>query len=549
MTPSAHQDTFARDHLPAPSLWPTLLLDGPDTRYPDRLNAVAALLDAKVAEGLGESPALRSDEGVYSYREVQSRVDHLAHILTGPMGLVPGNRVLLRGANNPSLAICWLAVVKAGLVAVATMPQLRAAELAPILEKAQVTAALCDARLLDELRLAQARSPRLTQVMVYGAPAGWTEPEPSLDLLGTTSGIPFQACETAADDVALIAFTSGTTGQPKGTMHFHRDVLAMCDLFPRHILRPAAQDIFCGTPPLAFTFGLGGLLCFPLRYGASVLLLERYTPDGLLAAIQAHKASICFTAPTFFRQMAAVASRYDLSSLRKCVLAGEALPDATRQLWKSATGIELIDGIGATEMIHIFISAREDEVRPGSIGRVVPGYEARVVDEQGYPVPAGATGRLAVRGPTGCRYLDDARQADYVRDGWNLTGDTFTCDDDGYFFYQARSDDMIISAGYNIAGPEVEAALLTHESVAECGVVGIPDETRGQIVKAFVVPRAGEIAKAGGEAALARALQDWVKNVLAPYKYPRAVEFRDSLPRTETGKLQRFRLRPGLPAP
>ena len=549
MTPSAHQDTFARDHLPAPSLWPTLLLDGPDTRYPDRLNAVAALLDAKVAEGLGESPALRSDEGVYSYREVQARVDHLAHILTGPMGLVPGNRVLLRGANNPSLAICWLAVVKAGLVAVATMPQLRAAELAPILEKAQVTAALCDARLLDELRLAQARSPRLTQVMVYGAPAGWTEPEPSLDLLGTTSGIPFQACETAADDVALIAFTSGTTGQPKGTMHFHRDVLAMCDLFPRHILRPAAQDIFCGTPPLAFTFGLGGLLCFPLRYGASVLLLERYTPDGLLAAIQAHKTSICFTAPTFFRQMAAVASRYDLSSLRKCVSAGEALPDATRQLWKSATGIELIDGIGATEMIHIFISAREDEVRPGSIGRVVPGYEARVVDEQGHPVPAGATGRLAVRGPTGCRYLDDARQADYVRDGWNLTGDTFTCDDDGYFFYQARSDDMIISAGYNIAGPEVEAALLTHESVAECGVVGIPDETRGQIVKAFVVPRAGEIAKAGGEAALARALQDWVKNVLAPYKYPRAVEFRDSLPRTETGKLQRFRLRPGLPAP
>ena len=549
MTPSAHQDTFARDHLPAPSLWPLLLLDGPDTRYPDRLNAAAALLDAKVAEGLGESPALRSDDGVYSYREVQARVDHLAHILTGPMGLVPGNRVLLRGANHPSLAICWLAVVKAGLIAVGTMPQLRAAELAPILDKAQVTAALCDARLLDELRSAQVRSPRLTRVMVYNAPAGWTGPEPSLDPLAPTSGIRFQACETAADDVALIAFTSGTTGQPKGTMHFHRDVLAMCDLFPRHILRPAAHDIFCGTPPLAFTFGLGGLLCFPLRYGASVLLLERFTPDSLLAAIQTHKASICFTAPTFFRQMAAVASRYDLSSLRKCVSAGEALPDATRQLWKSATGIELIDGIGATEMIHIFISAREDEVRRGSIGKVVPGYEARVIDEQGQPVPAGTTGRLAVRGPTGCRYLDDARQADYVRDGWNLTGDTFTCDDDGYFFYQARSDDMIISAGYNIAGPEVEAALLSHEAVAECGVVGVPDETRGQIVKAFVVPRAGEIDKAGGEAALAAALQDWVKSVLAPYKYPRAVEFRDSLPRTETGKLQRFRLRQGPPAP
>jgi 2-aminobenzoate-CoA ligase len=465
------------------------------------------------------------------------------------MGLVPGNRVLLRGANHPSLAICWLAVVKAGLIAVGTMPQLRAAELAPILEKAQVTAALCDARLLDELRSAQVRSPRLARVMVYNAPAGWTGPEPCLDPLAPTSGNRFQACETAADDVALIAFTSGTTGQPKGTMHFHRDVLAMCDLFPRHILRPAAHDIFCGTPPLAFTFGLGGLLCFPLRYGASVLLLERLTPDSLLAAIQTHKASICFTAPTFFRQMAAVASRYDLSSLRKCVSAGEALPDATRQLWKSATGIELIDGIGATEMIHIFISAREDEVRRGSIGKVVPGYEARVIDEQGQPVPAGTTGRLAVRGPTGCRYLDDARQADYVRDGWNLTGDTFTCDDEGYFFYQARSDDMIISAGYNIAGPEVEAALLSHDAVAECGVVGVPDETRGQIVKAFVVPRAGEIDKAGGEAALATALQDWVKSVLAPYKYPRAVEFRDSLPRTETGKLQRFRLRPGSPAP
>ncbi|MBP8306541.1 MAG: AMP-binding protein [Burkholderiaceae bacterium] len=549
MTPSAHRDTFARDHLPDPFAWPVLLLDGPDTRYPDRLNVAAALLDAAVAEGHGESPALRSDAGLYTYLEVQARVDRIAHTLTGPMGLVPGNRVLLRGANHPSLAICWLAVVKAGLIAVATMPQLRAAELTPIIDKAQVTAALCDASLIDELRSAQALTPRLKTVMVYNAPAQWTGPESTLDPLAATTGAPFQACDTAADDVALIAFTSGTTGQPKGTMHFHRDVLAMCDLFPRHVLRPGPQDIFCGTPPLAFTFGLGGLLCFPLRYGASVLLLERATPDTLLAAIQLHKASICFTAPTFFRQMAGLAGRYDLSSLRKCVSAGEALPDATRQLWKSVTGIELIDGIGSTEMIHIFISAREEDVRRGSIGKVVPGYEARVVDEHLRPVPAGTIGWLAVRGPTGCRYLDDPRQAEYVRDGWNLTGDTFTRDDDGYFFYQARSDDMIISSGYNIAGPEVEAALLAHEAVAECGVIGVPDEARGQIVKAFVVPRPGELDKAGGETALAKNLQDWVKSTIAPYKYPRAIEFRDSLPRTETGKLQRFRLRSAPPAP
>jgi 2-aminobenzoate-CoA ligase len=351
----------------------------------------------------------------------------------------------------------------------------------------------------------------------------------------------FVACDTAQDDVALIAFTSGTTGTPKGTMHFHRDIVAMCDLFPRHVLHPQPDDIFCGTPPLAFTFGLGGMLCFALRVGASVLLIERGTPESLLAAIQRHRATIVFTAPTFYRQMAPLASRFDLASLKKSVSAGEALPDATRQLWKEATGIEMTDGIGSTEMIHIFISSPPEQVRRGAIGKVVPGYQARIVDDEMNELPVGSVGKLAVKGPTGCRYLADERQRQYVKQGWNLPGDTFTMDADGYFHYQARSDDMIVSGGYNIAGPEVEAALMLHEAVAECGVVGVPDAERGHIVKAFVVLAPGY----SGDAAMATSLQDFVKQTIAPYKYPRAIEFRESLPRTETGKLQRFRLRSG----
>ena len=543
MHPSAHIDTFARDHLPPREQWPDFLLERPELRYPARLNAAVELLDATVDAGHGERVALRTDAATCTYRQLQAQVDRICRVLVEDLSLVPGNRVLLRGPNSPMMAASWLAVVKCGLVAVATMPLLRARELVPVIEKARISAALCDARLKDELLAARAQCPVLERVLFFddgdGTVGGWRAG--SLEALAATKPADFVGCDTALDDVALIAFTSGTTGQPKGTMHFHRDVIAMCDLFPRSVLEPGPDDVFCGTPPLAFTFGLGGMLCFPMRVGASTLLLEKSTPESLLAAIARHRATIVFTAPTFYRQMAMHAKAHDLSSLRRSVSAGEALPDATRQLWKQATGLEMIDGIGATEMIHIFISAAPGDVKRGAIGKVLPGYEARIVDDAMNTLPAGAIGRLAVRGPTGCRYLADERQRNYVRDGWNLTGDTFSMDEDGYFVYQARSDDMIVSAGYNIAGPEVEAALLAHDAVAEAGVIGVPDAERGTIVKAFVVLKPGH----AGDEAMARALQEHVKATIAPYKYPRAVEFRESLPRTETGKLQRFRLKEG----
>lgn len=536
MTETAHVDRFARENLPPREQWPDLTFAQAGLDYPDRMNAAAILLDERVRTGFGDAPVLHTDQATATYYQLFVRVNQICHVLRDDLGLVPGNRVLLRGANNPMMAACLLAVLKCGLIAVPTMPLLRAGELRTIIDKARVQAALCDHALAEELRLAQPDCPTLRHSLWFndGSGAG--------DALETRlAGKPtrYEACDTAADDVALIAFTSGTTGKPKGTMHFHRDIVAMCDLFPRHVLRPREDDVFCGTPPLAFTFGLGGMLCFPMRCGASSLLMERATPASLLAAIQRHRATICFTAPTFYRQMAALAKDYDLRSLRACVSAGEALPDATRQAFRQATGIEIIDGIGATEMIHIFISSAGADVRAGAIGKVVPGYQAMIVDDDMRPMPVGSVGRLAVKGPTGCRYLADDRQTRYVRDGWNLTGDTFRMDDDGYFFYQARSDDMIVSSGYNIAGPEVEDALLRHESVAECGVIGVPDEERGQVVKAFVVPKPGVTA----DDALAKALQEWVKAQIAPYKYPRRIEFVQALPRTETGKLQRFRLR------
>jgi 2-aminobenzoate-CoA ligase len=538
-TDTAHRDTFARDRLPPRDQWP-VMLDSPDTRYPERMNAAVELLDAMIDRGHGDSIAVRGADITWSWHQLRERVDRIAHVMRGPMGLVAGNRVLLRGGNHPMMAACWLATLKAGLIAVATMPLLRASELIPIATKAQVNAVLCDLRLREEVERAAAECPLLARPMFFNDSRGTDD---ALETWLPRYPEPFAACDTAADDVALIAFTSGTTGQPKGTLHFHRDVIAMCDLFPRHVLKPRPDDIFCGTPPIAFTFGLGGVLCFPMRAGASTLLLEALSPEKMLAAIQQHRATVVFTAPTFYRQMAGLARNYDLSSLRACVSAGEALPDATRQLWKQATGIEMIDGIGSTEMIHIFISSAGSEVRQGSIGKVVPGYQAMIVDEQMKPLPPHTVGKLAVRGPTGCRYLDDPRQRQYVQQGWNLPGDTFLMDEDGYFFYQARSDDMIISAGYNIAGPEVEAALMTHPAVAECGVVGVPDAERGQIVRAYVVLYAGAIDQHGGESALTRVLQDHVKQAIAPYKYPRSIIFRDRLPRTETGKLQRFRLR------
>jgi len=534
MSRTAHIDTFARDNLPPRAQWPDLIFELPELRYPARLNCAAELLDAMVAQGHGERIALRTPDGACTYRQLMVRANQIAQVLREDLKLVPGNRVLLRGPNNPMMAACWLAVIKAGCIAVATMPLLRAKELKQVIDKARIGVALCDARLMEEMRLAQRDCADLKRVLNFH-----DEGPGSLEALLASKPAVFDNVDTAADDVAIIAFTSGTTGQPKGTMHFHRDVLAMCDSFPRSILKPTANDIFCGTPPLAFTFGLGGMLCFPLRFGASTVLMERLLPETLLQAIQDFKATICFTAPTFWRQMAPLVDRYDLSSLKKCVSAGEALPDTTRQLWKQASGIEIIDGIGATEMIHIFLSHTPEKVRRGATGYAIPGYQACVVDDDGNPLPAGQVGRLAVKGPTGCRYLADERQINYVKNGWNLTGDAYRMDEDGYFFYQARTDDMIISAGYNIAGPEVEDCLLQHPAVAECGVVGAADEERGQIVKAYLVLRPGHAATD----ALTRELQDYVKNNIAPYKYPRAVEYVDQLPRTETGKLQRFKLR------
>jgi 2-aminobenzoate-CoA ligase len=538
MAHTAHLDTFARDNLPPPAALPEVFFDLPELRYPARMNCAAELLDKMVAAGHADRPAIHAviDGRKYTctYRQLLVRANQIARVLTEDLKLVPGNRVLLRGPNNPMMAACWFGVIKAGCIAVATMPLLRAKELEVILDKARIGAALCDARLKDELEMAAARCPGLTRLMCFNDGG-----RGSLEAALERKPADFATVDTAADDVALIAFTSGTTGQPKGCMHFHRDVMAMCDAFPRSCLKPTRDDVFCGTPPLAFTFGLGGMLCFPLRFGASTVLVERLTPETLLQTIGDFHATVCFTAPTFYRQMAQLAPKYDLASLKKCVSAGEALPDATRQLFKQATGIELLDGLGSTEMIHIFVSHTPERVRRGATGYAIPGYRATVLDDDGNPCPPGTVGRLAVQGPTGCKYLADDRQRNYVQRGWNVTGDAYLMDADGYFFYQARTDDMIISAGYNIAGPEVESALLEHPAVAECGVVGAPDEERGMIVKAYVVLKPGF----AGDDGMARALQDHVKAAIAPYKYPRAVEFRDALPRTETGKLQRFRLR------
>ena len=528
---SAHVDTFARDRLPAAHERPELLFDWPELRGPEHLNIASVLLDRHVAEGRGDRPCLLGTGLRWTYAELLLQANRIAQLLVGELGLVPGNRVLLRGANSPMLAACWFAVVKAGGIAVGTMPLLRARELATIVDKAQVTHALCDARLAEELTLARPQCPTLQHVLHFNGG--------ELESRAAAHDGRFANADTGAEDTCVIAFTSGTTGVPKGTMHFHRDLLAACLCWPPHVLRATPDDVFIGSPPLAFTFGLGGLLLFPLHIGASAVLIEKASPETLLPAIAQYRATVCFTAPTSYRAMAAQVAGHDLASLRKCVSAGEALPGATRALWRQATGIEIIDGIGSTEMFHIFISADEAHARAGATGLPVPGYRAAVLDDAGRELPPGQVGRLAVKGPTGCKYLADPRQAQYVQGGWNLTGDAYLVDTDGQFVYQARTDDMIISGGYNIAGPEVEGALLLHPAVAECGVVGKADEARGMIVKAFVVLKPGQ----AGDAAMAQALQDFVKQTIAPYKYPREIEFRDALPRTETGKLQRFRLK------
>jgi len=535
MIPSAHLDTFARDNLPPRSAWPEFLFEVPELRYPDRLNAAVALLDRALERGWGERAAILAPDGLrWTYAQLNATANRIARVLTEDLKLVPGNRVLLRAPNNPMYAACWFAVLKAGGIAVGSMPLLRARELTEILTKAQISHAICDARLTDELDAARAQCPTLKSVVTFGSAAA-----DGLDARLAPKPATFEAVDTAIDDVALIAFTSGTTGKPKGTMHFHRDVVAICDCWPRSTLRASADDVFAGSPPLAFTFGLGGLLLFPVSVGASTLLIERPMPEELLPAIAKHRVSVLFTAPTSYRAMAHDVPKHDLTALRKCVSAGEPLPAATRALWKDATGIEIIDGIGSTELLHIFISHDEAHAKPGATGKPIPGYVACVMDGAGRPLPVGEVGMLAVKGPTGCRYLADDRQKNYVEDGWNYTGDAYHVDADGYFVFHARTDDMIISAGYNIAGPEVEAALLLHPAVAECAVVGAADPERGQIVKAYVVLHAGH----DPNDATVHALQDHVKATIAPYKYPRAIEFTPTLPRTETGKLQRFRLR------
>jgi len=534
MIRSAHMDSFARDNLPPEAQWPDFVFSLPELQYPERFNCVTELVDRWVMAGRGGEPCLLSMAENLSYAELAERVNRIANVLTRDLRLVPGDRVLLRAPNNPMMVAACLAVIKAGGVVVATMPLLRAKEIGYPLAKAKIRFALCDARLAEEMEKAKAAAPALERVVYWGRGSD------TLDIMTRKPGYEaFAACDTARDDVCLIGFTSGTTGEPKGTVHFHRDMLASCDTYGRHVLRPTSEDRFIGSPPIAFTFGLGGLVLFPLRVGASTVLLERATPDDVATAIALWQPTILFTAPTAYRAMLAKVGQHDISSLRKCVSAGEALPKATFDAWHMATGLKIMDGIGATEMLHIFIGSPGEDIRPGATGRVVPGYEAKVIDESGREVKPGTVGRLAVRGPTGCRYLADERQGKYVENGWNVTGDTYVMDDDGFFWYQARSDDMIISSGYNIAGPEVEAALLEHPAVAECGVVSAPDAERGHIVKAYVVLRAGQT----GDASLTRTLQDHVKATIAPYKYPRAIEYVTTLPRTETGKLQRFALR------
>jgi 2-aminobenzoate-CoA ligase len=530
LSPSAHVDTFCRDRLPPPEQWPEFHFDLPELSYPERLNCAAELLDATSLATGADRPCLRSPTETWTYGETVRRTNQLAQVLTEDFGLQPGNRVLLRGPNNPWLAAAWLSVLKAGGVAVTTMALLRAREIATIVGLTEPSLAICDYRFAEDLA---AGAPALT-ALHYGG-----DGHDDLTLRCSAMDGAFTPVATAADDVAMLASTSGTTGQPKVAMHFHRDVLATCDTFSKYLIKPNRDDVFTGTPPLGFTYGLGGLLLFPLRAGASTLLIERATPGELADIIAAHGVTVLSTAPTAYRAMLAAGKPRELLNLRRCVSAGEHLPKSVWEEFRDATGIAIIDGIGSTEMLHIFIAAADGDIRPGSTGQAVPGYRAMIVDADGTPVPDGEPGLLAVTGPTGCRYLSDPRQTKYVRHGWNITGDTYIRDADGYYWYQARSDDMIISAGYNIAGPEVEEALLGHPDVLEVAVIGVPDADRGMIVQAFVVLREGTAASV----TMAAELQDFAKQSIAPYKYPRVVEFVAELPKTISGKTQRYRLR------
>jgi len=536
--PTAHVDTFARDNLPPFDLWPKLLLDRPEFQYPDYLNAAVELTDRNVERGFGDRIALIGNGRRRTYKELTDWTNRLAHALVENYGVKPGNRVLIRSGNNPALVAAWLAATKAGAVVVNTMPMLRAGELAKIVNKAEISLALCDSRIADELIACAKDSKFLKQVVCFD---GTSNHDAELDRVALDKSVKFDAVKTGRDDVALLGFTSGTTGEPKATMHFHRDLLIIADGYAKEVLQVTPDDVFVGSPPLAFTFGLGGLAIFPLRFGATATLLENASPPNMMQIIDTYKATICFTAPTAYRAMLAAFDQgtADLSSLRIAVSAGETLPAPVFEDWTRKTKKPILDGIGSTEMLHIFITNRIGDSVGGATGRPVAGYEAKIVDDNMKDLPPGELGRLAVRGPIGCRYLADKRQTGYVKEGWNLTGDTFMQDRDGRFHFVARADDMIVSAGYNIAGPEVEAALLTHADVAECAVIGSPDSERGQIVEAFVVLRTG----VAGDELCRKRLQDHVKATIAPYKYPRAVNFVEALPRTESGKIQRFRLR------
>jgi 2-aminobenzoate-CoA ligase len=532
---TAYSDTFARDHMPPPEQWPEFRFDLPEFRFPDQANAASVLLDERVRMGHGGRTAIIGADGRLTYLQLLHQANRIARVLVEDMGLVPGNRVLIPSLNSPMMAICMLAVWKAGGITVPSLALLRAGELAHAIDIARVTHALCDRRLTVEVEGARTRSPTLSQVRYF-----FDDGPESLEQLAAAKSPEFENVATAADDVGLIAFTSGTSGVPKGVIHCHRALLAICQGFPRHIVQHTQDDVVTGTPSIAFTYGLAGVFMVPLRYGGATALIERFSPESLLETIGRFRVTVLYSVPVMYRAMAAIASNYDLSSLRTCVSAGEHLPTATRTAWERATGVKIIDGIGSTEIGQIFIAAAGADIRPGATGKVVPGYQATVLDPRGRPAPVGVIGRLAIKGPTGCRYLADERQKTYVVDGWNVTGDAFRMDADGYFYYQARADDMIVSAGYNIGGPEVENVLLAHAAVAECAVVGWPDDERGQVVKAYVVLRLGYQRSAE----MVVELQEHVKRAIAPYKYPRIIEFVDSLPRTHTGKLQRYKLRP-----
>ncbi|UGY13228.1 benzoate-CoA ligase family protein [Bradyrhizobium septentrionale] len=535
--PSGHVDDFARRNLPPMQQWPQLLLDRPEFRYPDYLNAAVELTDRIVEQGMGDRIALIGNGRQRTYKELTDWSNRLAHALVENYGVKPGNRVLIRSGNNPALVAAWLGATKAGAVVVNTMPMLRAGELAKIIDKAEISLALTDSRIADELVACAKTSKFLKQVVNFD---GTQNHDAELDRIALNKPVKFDAVKTGRDDVALLGFTSGTTGEPKATMHFHRDLLIVADGYAREVLEVTPDDVFVGSPPLAFTFGLGGLAIFPLRFGATATLLENAAPSEMVRIIETYKATICFTAPTAYRaMMAAMDKGADLSSLRLAVSAGETLPAPVFESWTTKTGKPILDGIGSTELLHIFITNRMGSAVGGTTGTPVTGYQARIVDEDMNELPPGQVGKLAVRGPTGCRYLADSRQTKYVRDGWNITGDAFVSDENGRLSFVARADDMIISAGYNIAGPEVEAALLGHPDVAECAVVGAPDEERGQIVSAFVVLRQG----APSDDLEVKLLQDHVKATIAPYKYPRAIAFVEALPKTQTGKIQRFKLR------